>query len=218
MARRTTKARTIDALRALDGDPMTVEVRVGGTTVATLPRPRAESLGLAEGVRWTPAIAARVDRACAEALAREAGLAFLARKSWSAKGLEARLAQAGHDARAARAAVAAMVADGWLDDRAFAEARVGQLSRRGAMSADALAAMLESEGVAESIAADAAESIAADAAEAGAGTAAQLRAEARAAKRAGERAARVAGRFARRGFDADTIRDALERAGFEVDE
>lgn len=209
MARRTTKARTIDALRAIDGDPMTVEVRVGGTTVATLPRPRAESLGLAEGVRWTPAIAARVDRACAEALAREAGLAFLARKSWSAKGLEARLAQAGHDARAARAAVAAMVADGWLDDRAFAEARVGQLSRRGAMSADALAAMLESEGVAESIAADAAE--------AGAGTAAQLRAEARAAKRAGERAARVAGRFARRGFDADTIRDALERAGFEVD-
>ena len=209
MARRGTKARTIDAVRALDGDPMTVEVRVGGTTVASMPRPRAEALGLAEGVKWTPALAARVDRACAESLAREAGLAFLARRSWSAKGLEARLVRAGHDARAAREAVAAMVGDGWLDDRAFAEARVEQLSRRGAMSAEALEESLEADGVADDVAAAAAR--------AGAATAADLRAEARAAKRAGERASRVAGRFARRGFDADTIRDALERAGYELD-
>jgi SOS response regulatory protein OraA/RecX len=209
MARRGTKARTIDAVRALDGDPMAVEVRVGGTTVARMPRPRAEALGLAEGMKWTPALAARVDRACAEALAREAGLAFLARKAWSAKGLEARLVRAGHEPRAARDAVAAMVADGWLDDRAFAEARVEQLSRRGAMSQDALAETLEADGVGEAVAAEAAR--------AGAGTAADLRAEARAARRAGERASRVAGRFARRGFDADSIRDALERAGYELD-
>ena len=55
MARRVTKARTIDAVRALEGDPMTVEVRVAGATVARMPRPRAEALGLAEGTRWTPA-------------------------------------------------------------------------------------------------------------------------------------------------------------------
>jgi SOS response regulatory protein OraA/RecX len=102
-----------------------------------------------------------------------------------------------------------MVRDGWLDDRAFAEARVEQLSRRGAMSAEALEESLAADGVADEVAAEAAR--------AGAGTAADLRAEARAARRAGERAARVAGRFARRGFDADSIRDALERAGYELD-
>ena len=207
-----TRARTsppIDALRALASDPNVVEVRVRGRTVATLPRARAETLGVAEGSAWTPALAARVCSAAAEALAREAALAFLARRAWSAALLRARLERAGHDAEAAAAAVGALVTDGWLDDRAYARARAAQLSRRGAMAAEALEHAIVEEGVAEREARAAAR--------AEAGTPEDLVREARAARRAGAGPTRVAGRFARRGFDADTIRSALERAGFDLD-
>jgi hypothetical protein len=105
MAKRTRRNPPIDALRALAADPNVVDVRVGGRTVATLPRARAEALGATEGAAWTPALATRVGGAAAEALAREAALAFLARRAWSAALLAARLVRAGHDERAAADAV-----------------------------------------------------------------------------------------------------------------
>ena len=91
MARKRSSSPRIDALRALAADPNTVEVRSSGRTLATLPRSRAEELGLREGAAWTPALARKVDLAAAETLAREAALAFLARRAWSAAGLAARL-------------------------------------------------------------------------------------------------------------------------------
>ncbi len=209
MAARSRRNPPIDALRAHAADPNVVDVRVGGRTVATLPRARAEALGATEGSAWTPALAARVSAAAAEALAREAALAFLARRAWSAALLAARLVRAGHDERAAADAVAALVADGWLDDRAYAKARAEQLSRRGAMAAEALEHVLVEEGVAERVARAAAKGEA--------GSAEDLVREAKAARRAGHGAARVSGRLARRGFDADTIRAALERAGYDLD-
>lgn len=210
MARKTTARRRIDALRATAADPNLVDVRVGGRTEATLPRQRAEELGITEGTAWTPSLAARVDRAAADSLAREAALGFLAKRPWSAAALEARLVKGGHAKKAAAAAVQSMVSDGWLDDRAFAAARVEHHRRKGAMPADALAALLEADGVAERDAREAADL--------GAASAKELRAEVRAAKRAKESAVRVAGRLARRGFDPDTIRDALEHAGYELGE
>jgi SOS response regulatory protein OraA/RecX len=210
MARKTTARRRVEALRTTAADPNLVEVRVAGRTEATLPRQRAEDLGIAEGTPWTPALAARVDRVAAEALARESALAFLAKRPWSAAALRERLVKGGHTKPAAAAAVAAMVADGWLDDRAFAATRVEHHLRKGAMPAEALAALLEADGVAEREAREAAEQ--------GASTVKELRAEVRAAKRAKESPARVAGRLARRGFDPDTIRDALEHAGYELGE
>ena len=206
----TGKKARIDSLAPRAADPNQVEVRVGGRTVATLLRHRADELGLAEGAAWTPALAARVDAAAAEALAREAALAFLAKRAWSAAGLQARLVKGGHAARAAANAVKELVADGWLNDRAFAEGRVEQLRTRGAMAAEALEALLEADGVGERDAREAAK--------AGAGTAAELRKEAKAARKAGESANRVAGRMGRRGFDPDTIRDALEHAGYRLDD
>lgn len=201
-------SRRIDALRARADDPNTVDVRVGGATVATLARSRAEALGIREGAAWTPALAGRASRAAAEELAREAALAFLARRDWSVAALRERLERAGHVPGAAAAAVEGLAKDGWLDDRAFASARVEHHRRRGAMAAEALEDLLERDGLAPGDAREAAK--------AGAATAAELRAEARAARAAGHAAGRVAARLARRGFDPDTIRDALERAGFDL--
>lgn len=209
MARRRTTAPRIDALPASATDPNMVEVRVGGRTVAVLLRHRAEELGVAEGRPWSPALAARVDAAAAEALAREAALAFLARKAWGAAALEARLVRAGHAADAARGAVRALASDGWIDDRTYARERAERHRERGAISAEALEALLAAEGISEPDAREAADACAA--------TAGDLRAEARAARKAGHGASRVAARFARRGFDPDTIREALEGAGFRVD-
>ena len=63
----TGKKARIDSIAPRAVDPNQVEVRVGGRTVATLLRHRADELGLAEGAPWTPALAARVDAAAAEA-------------------------------------------------------------------------------------------------------------------------------------------------------
>lgn len=209
MARKRTSSPRIDALRALAADPNIVEVRSSGRTLATLPRARAEELGLREGTAWTPALARKVDLAAAESLAREAALAFLAKRGWSAAGLAARLVRAGHAEPVAASAVAALVADGWLDDRAFAVERVAHHRRTGSFPAEALEELLKREGVGERDAAEAAEE--------GAATARELRAEVRAARSAGTSARTVAGRLSRRGFDADTIREALEAAGYELD-
>lgn len=209
MARKRTSSPRIDALRALAADPNIVEVQSSGRTLATLPRARAEELGLREGTAWTPALARKVDLAAAESLAREAALAFLAKRGWSAAGLAARLVRAGHAEPVAASAVAALVADGWLDDRAFAVERVAHHRRTGSFPAEALEELLKREGVGERDAAEAAEE--------GAATARELRAEVRAARSAGTSARTVAGRLSRRGFDADTIREALEAAGYELD-
>lgn len=209
MARKRNASPRIDLLRPHAGDPNTVDIRAGGRTLASLPRTRAEELGVREGAAWTPALARRVDRSAAESLAREAALAHLAKRSWSAAGLAARLVRGGHDEDAAAAAVAALVADGWLDDRAYAQERVAHHRRTGSLSAEALAALLARDGIGERDAERAAR--------AGAASAKELRAEVRAAHRAGTSARAVAGRLTRRGFDADTIRDALEAAGYELD-
>jgi SOS response regulatory protein OraA/RecX len=210
MARSTKATRRIEALRATARDPNLVEVRVGARTVATLPRSRADELRLREGAAWTPALAARVEHAGAVELAREAALGFLAKRSWSAAGLAARVERGGHAVEAAREAVSALVADGWLDDRAYALDRAERLQRRGSRSEEALQATLEAEGVAPRLARAVARESAPGPAE--------LRAEARAARASREPARRVAARFARRGFDADTIRGALQGAGYDVDE
>ena len=210
MARTKAATKRIDAVRATPRDPNLVEVRVAARTLATLPRSRADELGLREGAAWTPALAARVGHAGAVELAREAALRFLAKRAWSASGLAERVVRAGHDLEAARDAVGALLADGWLDDRAYATDRAERLQRRGSRSEDALQAALEADGVAPRLARAVARESAPGPAE--------LHAEARAARAGGERAGRVAARLARRGFDADTIRDALERAGYDVDE
>ena len=63
----TGKKARIDSIAPRAVDPNQVEVRVGGRTVATLLRHRADELGLTEGAAWTPALAARVDAAAADA-------------------------------------------------------------------------------------------------------------------------------------------------------
>lgn len=211
--KRTTRSKSaIEALRPTPEDPNVVEVRVGGRTVASMLRHRAQELGLEVGAKWTPAIAARVSAACALELAREAAFALLAKRAYAAHALQAKLEAGGHAEAAAAAAVAALVADGWLDDAAFAAERATHLQRRGPVATDALAERLEAEGVGEAVARAAAKR-ATPADE----THAALLREARTARRAGESASRVGNRFARRGFEADTIESVLEAAGFRLE-
>lgn len=210
-ARRTTPQR-IEAVRPMGDDPNVVEVRVDGRRRAVLQRARAEELGVEEGARWTPALAARVDAAAARELAREAAFAMLSRSNRTRAALEAALVARGHDAAAAKDALDTLAADGWLDDRAFAADRAAALQRRGPVAAEAIAARLEAEGVRPRDAAAAAR----DATESDPRPA--LVAECRAARRAGVGATRMAGRLARRGFDPDTIHEVLASAGYPLDD
>jgi regulatory protein len=212
MPTKRTATDRIESIRPTGDDPNVVEVRAGGRRRAVLPRTRAEELGLEEGARWTPALAARVDTVAARELAREAAFAMLARSNRARAALEAALVARGHDPAAARDALDTLAGDGWLDDRAFAADRAAALQRRGPLAADAIAARLEAEGVRPRDAAAAAR----DATDADPRPA--LAAECRAARRAGVTPTRLAGRLARRGFDPDTIREVLASAGYPLDD
>jgi SOS response regulatory protein OraA/RecX len=201
MPTKRTATDRIESIRPTGDDPNVVEVRAGGRRRAVLPRTRAEELGLEEGARWTPALAARVDTVAARELAREAAFAMLARSNRARAALEAALVARGHDPAAARDALDTLAGD-----------RAAALQRRGPLAADAIAARLEAEGVRPRDAAAAAR----DATDADPRPA--LAAECRAARRAGVTPTRLAGRLARRGFDPDTIREVLASAGYPLDD
>jgi regulatory protein len=204
----------ITTLDPIADDPMTVRVKVGRRVVATLARSRCSELGVAEGRTWTLALQRRVAEAAACDAAREAALRALGRRAYSQAGLQQKLVERGHEARAAEAAVRDLADHGWLDDATFAELRAESLNRRAPMAAEAIAGQLQDEGVAPELA----ESTAREAAGSASEVAAALAREARAARKAGLSMRTLAGRLARRGFDQDTVETALRAGGYPVDD
>ncbi|MFO0874701.1 MAG: RecX family transcriptional regulator [Phycisphaerales bacterium] len=197
-------------------DPNVRRIRVGRRVVAELAAHEIESLRLAPGREWTPALAARVARVQALAQARRDALRMLARAGASSSRLRERLIRKGHDAAIAAAAVDGLARDGWVDDRAFAGSLATSLQRTGRLPKDALAARLARRGVDAKLAAEVARTAGlADGADAHAAcmeAATRLlgTAQARNVDRA-TRARRLAAALARKGFDADSISSTLDR-------
>jgi SOS response regulatory protein OraA/RecX len=194
---------TIDAVLADAADPGMVRVRIGRVRVGPLRREDAERLGIEVGVRWTQALARKVRRITDAAACRADALRRLGRRDHSRALLEARLSPRWSETIAAQV-VRDLVSEGWLDDRTYAERRAESLRRSGPMARDLLRERLESEGV-----------NAGDAARASGGpdAAADLVPLAKRWKREGRSPTSIARALGRRGFDSDTIAQALQRAG-----
>jgi regulatory protein len=192
---------------------------VGRRAVARLRVADVERLGLHEGLEWTAKLARTVDEAVAGERARRAALTLLGRRARSTATLIDRLTAKGHDEATAQRVVQELVADGWMDDRAYAEALARELLAKAPATAKLIAHRLRQRGIDEQLA----EAIAHEAvAETDLhGTAVEL---ARKRLRQMENippataARRIAGILARRGFDEDAVRAALHAVGLSPED
>jgi SOS response regulatory protein OraA/RecX len=193
----------ITALDADRQDPGLVRVRIGRTMVGPLRRDAAEQLGLQIGRAWTARLAREVDRLAQREGCRTDALRRLGRRDHSRELLAARLAPRwGEDI--ARDVVQELASHGWVDDGRFAMRRAESLRRCGPVSSELLASRLASEGVGSRLARKAA---------GGADRAEDLAGHLRRWKREGRTAAWITRTLGRRGFEFDTIFEALQAAG-----
>ncbi|NBX24644.1 MAG: hypothetical protein EBQ99_01100 [Planctomycetes bacterium] len=197
----------IEETRADPHDPGLLRIRVGERWLDPIRRETALSLRLSEGRRWTRTLASRVQAEIDAVACRADALRRLGTRDLTCAALQARLARRWGEAIAERT-VRDLATSGWLDDRAFATRRAGQLQLRAPLSADMLQARLEHEGVPERDARRAA----AQAQDPGA-----LHRQVLAWKREGRAGDWMARRLGRQGFDADTIASALHRARVPCD-
>lgn len=206
----------ISAVDADPRDPNLRRVKVGRRTVAVLPATAAEAHGLVIDLPWTEPLAKAVAHDAAVAIAREKALRSLGRSAATSARLIERLVRSGQDPAVASEAVASLRRDGWLDERATADALAESEQRRGRLPRAALARRLQAKGVetplADSISAARGAASAAAEREACVAFATSLMKRSGSGSGASRAvvARRVAAGLARRGFDADIIARTLE--------
>lgn len=113
---------TVTKLQPTKRDPTRVMIRVDGAVKATLPRPVVETLGIAVGLAWTEAVEARVAEAVDRDKAERYALNALGRRALSGGELAERIRRRGHGAAVAEAVVQAMRDKRFLDDEAYGRA------------------------------------------------------------------------------------------------
>jgi regulatory protein len=119
----------ISEIRPLPSDPNLRRVRVGRKTIATLRVADIESLGLAVEMPWTASLAKKVQHALAADRARRDALKILGRRACSRNEIIERLSAKKHVRGLAVEVAQELIAAGWIDDAAFAEAVVHQATR-----------------------------------------------------------------------------------------
>ncbi|MCA9286858.1 MAG: regulatory protein RecX [Phycisphaerales bacterium] len=205
----------IASIDPLPSDPNTRRVRVGRRTVARLPAPTIEALGLRIGQRWTLRLAERVDGAAAELAAHREAMRLLSRSAMSSSRLGERLTARGHAAPLVRRVLETLLEQGWLDDAAFADSVAASARRRGPIAPSVLAARLRERGVAPKVAQAAAERHGVSGTDEAAALVQKLLPRQRGTPL--QIARRLAATLARRGFDDGTIAAALRRSDLPVD-
>jgi SOS response regulatory protein OraA/RecX len=194
---------TITAVDCDAKDPGLVRVRIGRLTVGPLRRDAAERLGLDAGRAWTARLARQVERLAQCEGCHADALRRLGRRDHSRELLVSRLTPRWGE-EIAREIVEQLASHGWIDDGAYAMRRAESLRRAGPVSSELVAARLETEGVPARTARKAA----------GDGDRAQdLAVHMRRWKREGRTAVWITRTLGRRGFEFDTIADALRGAG-----
>ncbi len=184
---------------------------VGGQRVATIPEYAAKALKLRPGDAWTDALAARVWKAEAEALATQDAARLLLRGAGSEARVRERLTKRGHSTHAIDAAMEILRRAKVLDDRRAAAALAESRARD--QGAESVRAALEAKGFSPALASKAARQAASE------------RDEVQAAERVirprlgamkklppPKAALRLLAMLARRGFEEHAARKAVERA------
>jgi regulatory protein len=173
--------------------------------VATVRWEDVEEIRLVVGGPWDEATKAAVERA----RARRVALQLLARCDRSRNQLRERLVRRGFDETIAAAVVSDLDAAGAIDEERHARQIAASSLRKGPMAASCLRARIEARGIEASVAQRAVEEALPESDTEGAERAAERLLDRSAPPPVAAR--RLAAALARRGFDAETIREVLER-------
>ncbi len=202
----------ITALSAVKREPQRARVKVGRETVATLTWAQIDTLGLTVGQPWDAALAQRVGEAAAYDASYRTAMQKLNRRAMSRRELVRKLAQAGHATALVEAVADRLEELGLLDDRAYGQALLRELSHgkaagprlmRAKLFAKGLTGPLVDELVAETDGGRDAVTQARALAKKKLAAASMQRLDPMARKR------RLWGLLARRGFESDVIEAAL---------
>lgn len=201
-------------------DPNRVMIRVEGKVVATLPRQVIDELGISVDIEWTESIAGRVDVAVDSDKARKYAMNALGRRALSCGELADRIKRRGHSQIVADRVVEELLERGYLDDLAYARAVIRSERARKPAGPALLRAKLFKKRVGRSVIDRAIAKADADYDEIGAAKAlAERRLRTAAMQKADPetRKRRLWGLLARRGFNVDTIRAAMEQFDLDAD-
>lgn len=204
----------VTAVRSTKRDPMRVTVRVAGRVVVTLPREQADELGIGEGVEWTAALAEQTDQAAAMDKAKRDALSRLNRRALSRRELARKLRDKGHADAAIEPVLDRLTEVGLLDDAAFGRALIRELRARKPAGPRLLKSKLFQKGLDGKLIDELIAEASQDNDDVAAATR-LARQRARSLERYDEktRTRRLWGMLARRGFDTDVIRQALDALG-----
>ncbi|QDU72066.1 regulatory protein RecX [Mucisphaera calidilacus] len=203
----------VSALRPETRDPDRVRVMVGQRRVATLTARSVIELGITVGGAWTETMAAAAQRMEASDKAVSKARGYLSRRMHSRRQLDLKLNRAGFEPAIRREALDRLDTAGLLNDRLFAERLVEEWrGRRGAgprLVRDKLRAAGVADAVINEVLTDEDCSQMNDASLAMDYAQRQLAGLARHPPEVQKR--RLYGRMARRGYDAEVIREVVDR-------
>ncbi len=200
----------ITAIRSTKRDPTRLTVRVAGRVVATLPRGQIELLGLAPGRAWDDELVEQVSRAVEMDKAHRQALQLLNRRAYSRVGLQRKLRLKGHDPKLLEPVLDRLTELSLLNDRAFGQALVREMLRAKPAGRRLIEAKLRQRGLDASLARELADEAVeqTDPLDAARQLVASklpslMRFDGHTRRR------RLWGLLARRGFDPDTINQAI---------
>jgi len=217
MERAIASGSRVTDVRIWPRNPNLREVRADALIVARLSEEDLKRVGDVAGVPVADIAIAL--RACVERdKARRMAMTLLARRDFSIAALHERLVKRGLDSSDAEVVTTELAAEGWLDDARLARTLVESAIERGKATQPALAKILANAQIEPSTADQAVKNALSEVDQQ---AIARELAEQRLARNPdgdpAARARRVANFLARRGFDEDTIRDAVAACGIEID-
>jgi len=209
----------ITAIRPLPSDPSMRSVRIGRRVIARVRADDVESIGLHAGQILTDELAGAIEEVLALTKARKDALRLLGRRGYSCGQLVDRLKRKGHAESIARAVVDELRDGDWLDDEEYARAVAREIRARGPASTRLIMQKLRQRRIDGDLARRVAEEALADTDPVEeAVTLAEKRMRSMRSVPPATAARRIAAALARRGFDMDTIRTAIQRAGILDDD
>ena len=210
---------TITAIRPVPSDPSLRSVRIGRRVIARLRADDVESIGLRAGGILTDEQAGAIEGVLAITKARKDALRLLGRRGYSCGQLVDRLKRKGHAESIAHEVVDELRAGDWLDDEEYARAVAREIRARGPASTRLIIQKLRQRRIDGDLARRVAEETLADTDPVEeAITLAEKRMRSMRSVPRATAARRIAAALARRGFDMDTIRTAIRRAGILDDD
>ncbi len=121
--------RVVDSFKPTKRDPRRMSIRVDGKVVVTLPWEVIDALGIHIGMAWSEELEAQVLEAEGFDKARKSALRSLERRAFSEGELIARLRKKDFAETVARKVVAELVETGYLDDEQYGRAVLRELTR-----------------------------------------------------------------------------------------